>query len=94
MGIKKDTISYVANLARIKLTPEEEELFTRQLNDILMYMEKLKQLNTGGIEPMSHAVTLGNVFRDDKIKDSLPRDKALKNAPEKENGFFRVPKIK
>lgn len=94
MGIKKDIISYVANLARIKLTPGEEELFANQLNDILAYMEKLKKLDTKGIEPMSHAVTLGNVFRDDKMKDSLPRDKALKNAPEKENGFFRVPKIK
>lgn len=93
MGIKKDTISYVANLARIRLTPDEEELFAHQLNDILAYMEKLKKLDTKGIEPMSHAVFLGNVFRDDKVKDSLPREEVLKNAPQKENGFFKVPKI-
>lgn len=94
MVIKKDAIRYVANLARIGLTPEQEELFARQLNDILVYMEKLKQMDTKGVEPMSHAVFLGNVFRDDKVKKSLPKDEVLKNAPGKEKDFFKVPKIK
>lgn len=93
MPIKKDTIRYVADLARISLTPEQEELFASQLSDILSYMEKLKRLNTENVEPMSHAVSLGNVFRDDKVKRSLSRDEALKNAPDKEKGFFKVPRI-
>lgn len=93
MAIQKDTIRYVANLARIRLTPKEEELYACQLNDILAYMEKLNKLDTKGMEPMSHAVFLGNVFRDDKVKESLPKDEVLKNAPDKEKGFFKVPKI-
>lgn len=93
MVIKKDAVRYVANLARIGLAPDEEELFARQLNDILVYMEKLNKLNTRDAEPMSHAVFLGNVFRDDKVKKSLPKDEVLKNAPGKEKDFFKVPKI-
>ena len=93
MSINKDTIRYVANLARLRLTPEEEQLFAKQLNDILEYMDKLNKLDTKGVEPMSHALSLGNVFRDDKIKDSLSIDETLKNAPEKERNFFKVPKI-
>lgn len=93
MSIKKDTIRYVANLARISLTPEQEELFAGQLSHILSYMEKLKKLNTENIEPMSHAVSLENVFRSDEVKDSLPKDEVLKNAPAKEKDFFEVPRI-
>lgn len=93
MRIKKDTIKYVADLARISLKPDEEELFAGQLNDILKYMEKLDKLDTEDVEPMSHAVSLGNVFREDKIRDSIPNSEALKNAPKKEDKFFKVPKV-
>ncbi|MFH1867450.1 MAG: Asp-tRNA(Asn)/Glu-tRNA(Gln) amidotransferase subunit GatC [Candidatus Omnitrophota bacterium] len=91
--MKKDTIKYVAELARLKLKPEEEELFASQLNDILKYMDKLNKLDTKDVEPMSHAASLGNVFREDKVKDSLPNSEALKNAPSKEGKFFKVPKV-
>jgi aspartyl-tRNA(Asn)/glutamyl-tRNA(Gln) amidotransferase subunit C len=83
----------VANLARIELTPEEEKLFEKQLNDILKYIEKLSSLDTKGVEPMSHAIAMGNVFRQDSVKPSLSSDEALKNAPSKEKNFFKVPKI-
>ena len=93
MKIEKDKIKYTANLARMSLTPEEEELFSRQLNDILHYMDKLNELDTKDVEPVSHAVLMGNVFREDKIKRSLSNEQALKNSRDKKNGFFKVPRI-
>ena len=93
MAINKDTVSYVANLARLRLTPEEQRLFASQLNNILSYMEELNNLDTRKVRPMSHAVSMGNVFREDDVKDSLSSDDALQCAPEKEPPFFKVPKI-
>jgi aspartyl-tRNA(Asn)/glutamyl-tRNA(Gln) amidotransferase subunit C len=86
-------IKEVADLARIELTSEEEKLFERQLSDILKYIKKLNRLDTKAVEPMSHAVSMGNVFRQDIVKDSLNSDEALKNTPAKEKRFFKVPKI-
>ena len=91
--IKKDTIKYVADLARLSLNPEEEELFAGQLKDILNYVEKLNKLDTKDVEAMSHAVSLGNVFRNDIVKDSIDNEEVLRNAPKKEGRFFKVPKI-
>jgi len=93
MPIKKDTIRYVADLARLNLTPEEEELFASQLNDVLVYMEKLSKLKTDSVEPMSHAVSMGNVFREDDLRDSLTSSEALRNAPSEKENFFKVPKV-
>ena len=93
MPIKKDAIRYVADLARIGLSQQEEELFAEQLNHILAYMEQLDKLDTKDVEPMSHAVSTGNMLREDTVRSGLSNDDALKNAPEKEEGFFRVPKI-
>jgi len=93
MPIKKDAIRYVADLARIGLSQQEEELFAEQLNHILAYMEQLDKLDTKDIEPMSHAVSMGNILRGDTVRSGLSNDDALKNAPEKEEGFFKVPKI-
>ncbi|NQT94973.1 MAG: Asp-tRNA(Asn)/Glu-tRNA(Gln) amidotransferase subunit GatC [Candidatus Omnitrophica bacterium] len=93
MSIKKDTIRYVANLARIELNSDEEKLFAKQLNDILAYMDKINKLDTGSIEPMSHAVSIGNVFREDSVKESLSNEEALKNSPDKKDKFFKVPKV-
>ncbi len=93
MAIKEDAIRYVADLARIGLTSQEEELFARQLNNILTYMEQLNKLDTKNTEPMSRAGSVGNMLRDDIVKSSLSNGDALKNATEKEEGFFRVPKI-
>ncbi len=86
-------IKYVANLARLKLTPEEEQKLGSQLGNILGYIEKLKEVNVDKIEPTAHAFPLINVFRQDEVRPSLPHEDALRNAPSKSGGLFVVPKI-
>ena len=86
-------VKYVAHLARIALTPEEEEKFGAQLTGILGYIDKLNQLDVTGIEPTAHAVPLVNVFRPDEVRPSLSNQEALRNAPAKANGLFMAPKI-
>lgn len=86
-------VKYVAHLARISLTPEEEQKFGPQLKNILGYIEKLTQLDVSHIEPTAHAVPLVNVFRKDEVRPSLSNEDALRNAPAKANGLFVVPKI-
>jgi aspartyl-tRNA(Asn)/glutamyl-tRNA(Gln) amidotransferase subunit C len=86
-------IKYVAHLARIALTAEEEEKFGAQLTHILGYVEKLNQLDVSQIEPMAHAVPLINVFRPDEVRPGLSNEEALRNAPAKANGLFMAPKI-
>jgi aspartyl-tRNA(Asn)/glutamyl-tRNA(Gln) amidotransferase subunit C len=86
-------VKYVAHLARIALTPEEEEKFGAQLTHILGYVEKLNQLDVSQIEPTAHAVPLANVFRPDEVRPSLSNQEALRNAPASANGLFMAPKI-
>jgi len=86
-------VKYVAHLARIGLTPDEQEKFGAQLSNILGYIEKLNQLDVSRIEPTAHAVPLVNVFRSDEVRPSLPNAEALRNAPASANGLFMVPKI-
>ena len=93
MKITRQEVEHVAHLARLELTPEEAEEFTGQLGQILEYFDKLKELDTGAIEPTSHAIPMVNAFREDEVRPSQDQETALQNAPEKERGFFRVPKI-
>jgi aspartyl-tRNA(Asn)/glutamyl-tRNA(Gln) amidotransferase subunit C len=86
-------IKYVAHLARISLTPEEERTLGSQLGGILGYIEKLKEANVEGVEATAHAVPLVNVTRPDVVRPSLPGEDALRNAPLAANGLFMVPKI-
>jgi aspartyl-tRNA(Asn)/glutamyl-tRNA(Gln) amidotransferase subunit C len=86
-------VQYVARLARIALTPEEEAKFAAQLSHVLGYIEKLNQLDVSGIEPTAHAVPMVNVTRTDEVQPSLTNEEALRNAPSKANGLFLVPKI-
>lgn len=86
-------VKYVANLARIHLTPEEEEKFGAQLKHVLGYIEKLRELDVANVEPTAHAVPLVNVTRRDEIRPSMSHEDALRNAPSKTNGLFLVPKI-
>ena len=86
-------IRYVARLARLSLTPEEEQTLGGQLGNILGYIAKLKEVNVDGIEPMAHAVPLVNVTRADEVGTSLSNEAALQNAPAKAGGLFAVPKI-
>ena len=86
-------IQYVANLARLALTPDEEERLSGQLNNILGYIEKLKEVDVSQVEPTAHAFPLVNVMRPDVVTGSLPQDEALRNAPTKAGGLFVVPKV-
>jgi len=91
--ITKREVEHVARLARLELSEGEKEVFTKQLNNILAYVEKLNELDTKDIEPTSHVLPIKNVFKEDKVKEALPREKALSNAPDKTAEFYRVPKI-
>lgn len=91
--ITKEEIAHIAMLARLHLSEEEKALFGAQLSSILDYMEKLNELETSIIEPTSHVLPLSNVMREDVPGQSIPRDKALLNAPEHTDKFYRVPKI-
>lgn len=93
MKITKEEVEYVAHLARLDFSEAEKVKFTSQLNDILMYMDKLNEVDTAGVEPMSHAIALENAFRDDAVKESLSPELSLSNAPEARGPFFRVPKV-
>jgi aspartyl-tRNA(Asn)/glutamyl-tRNA(Gln) amidotransferase subunit C len=92
-GMSDFDVKYVANLARLALSPEEEAKLGAQLNNILGYVEKLKQLDVSNVEPTSHAVPMINVVRLDEVRPGLSNEEALRNAPAKANGLFVVPKI-
>jgi aspartyl-tRNA(Asn)/glutamyl-tRNA(Gln) amidotransferase subunit C len=93
MKISKEEVLYVANLARLDIDEAAVEKLTGQIGNILDYVDQLKQVDTTGITPTSHAVPLTNAFREDLEKPHLDRDAALANAPQPENGFFVVPKV-
>lgn len=88
-----EQVRYIAHLARLELSPEEEEKFTHQLGRILSYVEKLGELDTKNVPPTSHVLPIKNVFREDRLSFSLSPEEALSNAPSKERGYFKVPKI-
>jgi aspartyl-tRNA(Asn)/glutamyl-tRNA(Gln) amidotransferase subunit C len=86
-------VKYVAHLARITLSAEEEQKLSAQLGNILGYIEKLKEADVSGVEPTAHAFPLINVTRVDATRPSMSNEDALRNAPAKANGLFIVPKI-
>lgn len=93
MKINRQDVETVALLSRLEMTPEEMEAYAGQLNAILDYADVLNKLDTKGVEPTAHVLPLKNVMRPDEVKPSLPRELALANAPEAEDGYFKVPKI-
>ena len=93
MSITVKDVEHVAKLARLELSEDEKERFTGQLNAILKYAEKLNELDTGNIAPTSHVLPLANVMREDENRPSSPIDKVMKNAPDEEDGSFRVPAV-
>ena len=93
MSVTRKDVEHIAELARLKFKDEELENFTFQLNEILAYMEQLNELDTQNVEPLSHPVEGSNVFREDEVKPSIDREEALKNAPSRDDEFFRVPKV-
>ena len=93
MKITTDIVNNVALLSRLELPENNIEQITGQLNSILEYVDLLDQVNTEGVDPTAHVLPLKNVFRSDEVKPSLDRTLALSNAPEEEDGYFKVPRI-
>ena len=86
-------VEHVALLSRLRLTEAEKTAFTEDLNNILAHFEVLQQLDTSGVPPMSHAMELQNVLREDEKRPSLPRESFLREAPEGRDEFFVVPRV-
>ena len=93
MPISQTDVLKVAHLARINLAEEEVNLFAIQLESILEFIDKLKQVDISQVEPLSYVLSAQNILRPDKLKPSLPRDEALKNAPLSLKDHFQVPKV-
>ena len=93
MKISEQDIKTVASLSRLKIREEEAQDVLFQLNKILTYVENLQALDTRDVEPTTYALPMQNVFREDKVKPSLERELALSNAPLKEDGYFKVPRV-
>ena len=93
MNISTDEVRHVAKLARLQLAEEEVGPLTEQLDRILSYVAKLNELDTTGVAPTTHALSLQNAFREDQVKPSLPREEALANAPQDNGESFVVPRV-
>lgn len=93
MSLSRDDVEKVALLARLQLSAGELETLTAQLASIVGYVEQLGELNTDGIQPLAHALELHNVFADDIVHPSLPRELALANAPKRDEECYRVPAV-
>ena len=93
MEISLEEIRKVAVLARLEFSPDEERLLAEQLGKILQYVEKLNELDTSNVEPLSHVVEIVNALREDRVRSRLSADDLLSNAPAREKNFFKVPKI-
>jgi aspartyl-tRNA(Asn)/glutamyl-tRNA(Gln) amidotransferase subunit C len=91
--VSTDMVRHVAMLSRLELSEEEVRHFETDLNNILSYVEKLGELDTSDVPPTSHSLPLSNVFREDEVRPSLSNEEALANAPEHEDGCFRVPMV-
>ncbi|HBS58063.1 MAG TPA: Asp-tRNA(Asn)/Glu-tRNA(Gln) amidotransferase subunit GatB, partial [Firmicutes bacterium] len=89
----REDVLNVALLSRLEIRDDEIENVTRQFNDIMQHVDRLNQVNTENVRPTAHALPVFNVLRPDVRQPSLPREKAMANAPLAEDGFFRVPKI-
>ena len=90
--ISDETIEYVGILAKLKLNEEEKERAKKDMGEMLDYIDKLNELDTAGIEPMSHVFPVQNVFREDVVTNGDGSEETLRNAPEEKDGGFKVPK--
>ena len=92
MEISKELVAYLEDLGRMRLTEEEQIKTMKDLGAILDYVNKLEELDTTGVEPLSHAMTYTNIFREDRVTDGEKREDVLSNAPQQKNGCYKVPK--
>ena len=86
-------VEHVAKLARLELTEDEKELYTKQLGDVLKYVDQMNEVDTSDIKPMTQVIDFYNVMREDKVVQEIRKEDLMANAPDEENGFFKVPKI-
>ena len=86
-------VEHVAKLARLELTEDEKELYTKQLGDVLKYVDQMNEVDTSSVKPMTQVIDFVNVMRDDKVVYEYTKEELMANAPEAEDGFFKVPKI-
>lgn len=93
MEITKETVTHIANLAKIKLSPEETERLAAEMAGIVGFADKLAEMDIEGVEPTTHALKVQNVLREDVLKPSYSREKILANAPERDEACFIVPKV-
>ncbi|MFA6618815.1 MAG: Asp-tRNA(Asn)/Glu-tRNA(Gln) amidotransferase subunit GatC [Candidatus Neomarinimicrobiota bacterium] len=93
MAISREEVQYIAGLARLTLNEEEIELYSKQLSDILAYIDQLNELDVENIEPMSHVLDMINVMREDKHLPSLSREEVMANAPDHDGEHFKVPRV-
>jgi aspartyl-tRNA(Asn)/glutamyl-tRNA(Gln) amidotransferase subunit C len=93
MKINKDTLRKIAHLARLELEPGKEEAMIKDLNEIISWIEQLQEVDTEGVEPLTNMSQEVNVFRKDKAGKHLEHKRALKNAPDHDEDYFRVPKV-
>lgn len=96
MAITRNDVENIAELARLELTADETELFTEQLRSILSHIEKLNELDTANLPPMSHCTADGDAehaMRNDEVRPSLGQNLAVENAPDSDSGYFKVPKV-
>ena len=93
MKVTKEVLQNVATLSRLSIAESEEEKYMNELDKFLTYVDNLSQVDTENIQPTTYALPMQNVFREDVVKPSLPREKALQNAPLQDNGYFKVPKV-
>ncbi|MBQ7199136.1 MAG: Asp-tRNA(Asn)/Glu-tRNA(Gln) amidotransferase subunit GatC [Selenomonadaceae bacterium] len=93
MKVTENDVKVVASLSRLNISPEESAEVIAQLDKFLTYVENLQTIDTTKIEPTTYAVPMQNVFRADKVKPSLDRELALSNAPLKDDGYFKVPRV-
>ena len=92
MQITGELVKYLEKLGRIQLTPEQENATEKDLQEILSYMETLNELDTQGVEPLSHSFPVTNVFHEDEVIPSMDREALLANAPNQKDGWFQGPK--
>ena len=93
MSLSDKDVKHVAVLSRLGLNDDELQKYEKELNDVLNFMEKLNELDTKGIEPTSHVLDIHNVFRSDKVEESLSLEDVLANAPDRDEDYFKVPSI-
>ena len=92
MEITRELVGYVARLAQLRLDEEQQEQAAKDLARMIGYVDKMAELDTEGVEPMSHALPVKNVFREDEIRESMEREKVLQNAPKTKDGCFLAPR--